>query len=235
MNISPQQSARVQATSGLISGVAGAAGGILSQFSQRRGLKAFAKARERFAQREAEERRRLGELEFREALERAAQIQGEANDLEAIGIRNAQAIRAEGERLVEMTELRNAASGLRVGGSAAEAAASAAAAAEFAASEEQRETSRQADALLFEAAEVRRAGRERRRASIIGAQSAINQGRFEAAGIRFRAPSPFNILHSALKPLQALPAAVRETLLLGADKSDLTEFTEEELVEIGPI
>jgi len=209
----PAQGKAVQTTSSAVSGAAGAIGGIIGQFNQRRALKAFAEARERFAQQEAEERRRVGELEFQEAIRRSTDLRREAVDIEAIGLRNAQEIRVEGERLVQSIALRSEAQGVDFSGSAAEVAAAAAGAAEFAAAEEIRETSRASDALLFEAKEVSRAGRERRRASIIGAQSARNQGAFEAATLRFRTPSALKILSSGIKPLKELPTAIHESLL----------------------
>ena len=235
--MTPQTAAAVQSTSSVISGGVGAIGGVIGQLNQRRGLSAFAGAREQFAAQEAEERRRIAELEFEEAMRRASEVQSEAVELEAIGLRNAQAVRAEGERVMEAIELRSAAQGLRSTGSAAEVAAAAAGAAEFAASEEIRETSRAADALLFEASEVRRAGRERRRAGIIGAQQARVQGQFEAAAIRFRAPSALEILSGGLKPLKELPTAINESLLAikAARAGDIGGLTQEELVEIGPI
>lgn len=232
-----QEARATASTATTVSGAAGAVSGIISQFTQRRALKAFADARERFAQQEAEERRRVGELEFQEAIRRATDIQSEAVDIEAIGLRNAQEIRVEGERLVQSIALRSEAQGINFSGSAAEVAAAAAGAAEFAAAEEIRETARVSDALLFEAKEVRRAGRERRRASIIGAQQARTQGAFEAATLRFRTPSALSIIGTAMKPLKELPTAVHESLLAikAARSGDIGGFTQEELVEIGPI
>ena len=213
MNLSTRQLAAIQASSSLISGVAGGTEGVLTQFQNRASLRALARVRSQLAERDAQERRRLGRLEFEESLRRATELRGEATELDAIGFRNAQAIRAEGRRTVGLVEAQAAASGLRFSGSAAELAAAAAEAAEFAASETLRETSRRADVLLFEAQEVERAGRERRRASLLGADLALEQGRFAAANLRFVAPGVLQILSRAFQPLQTLPSAIKETLL----------------------
>ncbi len=205
--------AATTSTSGAIAGIAGAAGGLFSQFSNNRGLKAFANARDRLAEREAEERRRLGEEEFEEAIRRATEIRGEATEIEAIGLRNAQVIRVEGERLVGAAQLQSASQGVEFSGSAAEVAGAAAAAAEFAATEESRAAGRAADALLFEAGELERLGQEQRRAGIIGADSILTQGKFEAELIRFGAPSTASILSDAIKPIQSAVPAVTESLL----------------------
>ena len=213
MNFSTGQLAAVQATSTLVSGLSGGLEGVIGQMQNRAALRSLARVRSTLAEREAQERRRIGRLEFEEALRRATELRGEATELDAIGVRNAQAIRAEGRRTVGLVEAQAAASGLRFSGSTAEVAAAAAEAAEFAASETLRETSRRADVLLFEASEVERAGRERRRASILGADLALEQGRFAAANLRFAAPGVLQILSRAFQPLQTLPSAIKETLL----------------------
>lgn len=223
--ISPSFQAASQ-TATVVAGIGQTISGLRSQFAGRDALRAQSRFREQVAEREAEELAQLGQLEFDEAMRRATDIREEASLLSDVGVRNAMALRAEGRRIVGQIEARSAASGLRFSGSPAEVAAAAAGAAEFAANEELVETSRRADALLFEAAQLQRAGQERLIASRIGRQTALSRGRFEAASIAARAPSRFDILGSALKPLQELPTAITEIAMTFKASREARDFAQ---------